>query len=164
MRDRADGVDGVDARARFSTAASAIVGLGSEGSICVHTVAGSSGVVVDVAGWFGGGAGGLRYRSGAPARLLDTRTVAPQAPVGPSTVGVAGVSVLNVTAADATTLGWLAARPCGPADTSSIVNTAPGESAANLTVVAPGTGSAVCIPAYKPTHVVVDRFGEFVPA
>lgn len=153
----------VNARPLRSTAASAIVGLGVDGSICVHTVVGTSGVVVDVAGWFGP-SGTLRYQATAPDRLIDTRLVSGAAPAGPTAVGVDGVDVLNVTAADATTFGWLGARPCGVDATSSIVNTAPGESAANLTVVAPGDGGAACIPSWRPTHVVVDRFGRFVPA
>jgi hypothetical protein len=153
----------VNARPDRSAAASAIVGLGADGSICVHTVAGSSGVVVDVAGWFGP-SGTLGFRPTTPERLTDTREISPTAPAGPTAVGLGAVSVLNVTAAEATTLGWLAARPCGVGATSSIVNTGPGESTANLTVVAPGDGAAACVPSYRPTHVVVDRFGEFVPS
>lgn len=153
----------VNARANRSTAASAIVGLGPDGSICVHTVAGSSAVVVDVAGWFGQ-SGALRYRATTPARLTDTRPGAATAPAGPTPVAVSAVSVLNVTAAGTSTSGWLAARPCGAGTTSSIVNTAPGENAANLTVVAPGDGGNVCVSSWRPTQVVVDRFGEFVGA
>ena len=43
-----------------------------------HTVAGSSGVVLDIAGWFG--PGGLRYQPLTPTRLVDTRTISPTAP------------------------------------------------------------------------------------
>ena len=101
----------VNARAGVSTAASALVGLGADGTICIHTVAGSSGVVLDIAGWFG--PGGLRYQPLTPTRLVDTRTISPAAPAAPTAIRVGAASVLNVTAADATRLGWLAAKPCG---------------------------------------------------
>ena len=117
--------------------------------------------MLDIAGWFG--PGGLRYQPLTPTRLVDTRTSSPTAPSSPTAVGVGAASVLNVTAADATRLGWLAAKPCGATDTSSIVNSAPGESAANLTVVTPDPAGTVCVSAYRPTHEVVDLVGQFVP-
>ncbi|MCU1500898.1 MAG: hypothetical protein JWM12_252 [Ilumatobacteraceae bacterium] len=157
----------VNAIAGRSAASSAIVGLGPDGSICVHTVAGSSGIVTDVAGWFGGGASagpGLRYRPHPPTRLLDTRIGASKAPSATVALPLATTAVLNVTAAESTALGYLTVRPCGSSQTSSLVNTAGGQNMANLTAVGPGAGGQVCITPYTPTHVVVDSFGDLVPA
>jgi hypothetical protein len=151
----------VNARSARSAAASAIVGLGPDGSICVHTIAGSSGIVVDVAGWFGPGTG-LRFRPHAPTRLLDTRLTSPSAPAGTVTFALGSTAVLNVTAAESAALGYLTVRPCGSVQTSSLVNTAARENTANLTAVGPGANGTVCISPYSPTHIVVDAFGDFV--
>ena len=154
----------VNARPGRSAASSAIVGLGPDGSICVRSVAGSSAVVVDVAGWFGPGAGGLLYRQHVPTRLLDTRPGATAAPSTVVSLAIPGTAVLNVTAADSTALGYLTVRPCDSGATSSLVNTAAGENTANLTAVGPGADGRICTTPYSPTHVVVDSFGDFVPA
>lgn len=154
----------VNARPARSAASSAIVGLGVDGSICVHTLVGSAGAVVDVAGWFGPGDGGLLYRQHVPTRLYDSRTLSPVPPSSAVQVPLPAPGVLNVTAAESTALGYLTARPCGSPQASSLVNTAPGENTANLTAVAPSAGGALCISPYSPTHVVVDSFGDLVPA
>ena len=54
----------VNARPQHSMASSVLVGLGTDGSICVLTYSGNSHIVVDVAGWFGPGSGGLAIARG----------------------------------------------------------------------------------------------------
>ena len=152
----------VNARPARSAASSAIVGLGPDGSICVHTVTGSTGAIVDVAGWFGPGSGGLLYRQHVPTRLYDSRGVSSVAPKTTVQVLLPSPGVLNVTAAESTALGYLTVRPCGSTQTSSLVNTAKGENTANLTAVGPGASGALCVSPYTPTHIVVDSFGDLV--
>jgi len=53
-----------------AVANSAIVGVGSDGKVCLYT-ASSTELVVDVNGWFPAGAD---YQTMTPARLLDTRS------------------------------------------------------------------------------------------
>lgn len=150
----------VNARPLRSTASAVLVGLGADGSVCVATHTGSSHVVIDVAGWFGPGAGGLWYRATSPERLLDTRD-AGAATTLEQAVPVTGVAVLNVVAVDSTALGWVAARPCGSANVTSLVNTTTGEDTANLTAVAAGAGGAVCVRANVASHLVVDQVARF---
>jgi len=153
----------VNARARHDTASAALVGVGSDGSICVRTYSGQSHVVVDVAGWFGPGDGGLRYQPQAAARLLDTRAVSATPTVGEQKVAVGGTAVLNVTAADPTGFGFVTVRPCGASATSSLVNTTGGEDTANIIAVAPGAGGAVCAGSSVRSQLVVDEVGVFAP-
>lgn len=105
-----------------------------------------------------------------PVRVLDTRTgdAPPLEPgtvveldgaelgVGPTTTGV----MLNLTAADARSLGFLTAYPCasGRPDTSSL-NYSPGDVVANFVIVQPDTAGKVCVYTFGRTHVVVDAVG-----
>jgi hypothetical protein len=154
----------VNARAQRPTASAALVGLGDDGSICVRTVAGLTDVVVDVAGWFGPGDGGLRYRPRQPERLLDSRTVSTKPTATPKQIALDAVSILNVAAVDGVALGFVSARPCGTDAVSSLVNAAAGEAIANVTAVGPGPNGSVCVASNVAIHVVVDRAGTFVPA
>lgn len=153
----------VNARPQRSTASSALVGIGSDGSVCVLTYSGSSQIVVDVAGWFGPGDGGLAYRPRDPVRLLDTRDNGGQATTADIPVHVDGVSVLNVAAVDSAALGYVAVRPCGSPLVSSLINTAPGEDIANLTAVGGGTTGNVCVRSSIKSHLVVDQVATFAP-
>jgi hypothetical protein len=140
-----------------------LVGLGDGGSICVRTVSGSSHLVVDVAGWFGPGSGGLAYRATAPERLLDTREDAGHVAASERVVHVDGVAVLNVVGVDSTSPGYVTVRPCGSTAISSLVNTAPLEATANVTAVDGDGAGNVCARSNVPAHLVVDRVGSFVP-
>src|SRR5262249_44416076 len=145
-----------------NTASSTIVGVGSDGTVCVRTYAGRSDVVVDIAGWFGPGAGGLRYQSQPATRLLDTRT-----DVGPSdrerATTISATAVLNAVAVDPNAPGFVAVRPCGQSAISSLINTTPGENNANITAVAPGNGGQVCARSSTVADIVIDQVGLFVP-
>jgi hypothetical protein len=153
----------VNARPLRSTASSVLVGIGSNGSVCVLTYTGSSHIVVDVAGWFGPGANGLSYRPTAPLRLLDTRLDNGVATSAETPVHVDAVSVLNVVAVDSTALGFVIVRPCGSALISSLVNTAPAEDTANLIAVGGDTAGNVCVRSNMKSHLVVDRVATFAP-
>jgi hypothetical protein len=152
----------VNARPLRSTASAVLVGLGSDGSVCVATHTGSSDVVIDVAGWFGPGSGGLSYRATPPSRLLDTRDVGPPTDADQA-VAVDGVAVLNIVSVDSTGLGWVTARPCGSSNLTSLINSTTGEDTANLTALAGGTGGSVCARSNIAAHLVIDQVARFAP-
>lgn len=147
-------------------AASAIVGLGPDGSVCATNFSGGGHLVLDVAGWFGAGAGGMTYAAATPTRLLDTRLGgAAPVPAGGSVAQPLGaVSMLSVAMIDTAAPGWAAVAPCGATATSSLLNTVAGEPMANATAVAPGAGGALCLTPSTAAHFVVDRVGTFSPA
>jgi hypothetical protein len=151
----------VNARPQRSTASSVLVGIGADGSICVVTHSGTSQIVVDVAGWFGPGAGGLAYRPVTPVRLLDTRTNGGLPTSADQAVHVNNVFVLNVAATNSAALGYVAVRPCGSALISSLLNTAPGEAIANLTAVGGDAAGNVCVRSNIASHLVVDQVATF---
>ncbi len=151
----------VNAIAGRTVAAATLVQLGSNGSVCVKNFSGSSQLIVDVAGWFGPGAGGLAYHGTTPSRLFDTRPT-PLAANATRTVVLPGVSVINVGSIEATNWGFVAMKPCGLADTSSLLNMALDETLANVGVVASGTGNGVCISTSSASNVYADRVGTFV--
>lgn len=153
----------VNADASRNTASAALVGLGPNGSICIHTLAGRSQVVLDVAGWFGPGDGGLMFTPQAARRLIDTRTKSATPSTNEAATPVGAVSVLNAVAVDSTGRGYVTVRPCGAQQTSSLINTTANQDTANITAVAPGSGGSVCIQASNPAQLVVDLVGAFVP-
>jgi hypothetical protein len=153
----------VNARPQHSTASSVLVGIGDDGSVCVLTVAGSSQIVVDVAGWFGPGAGGLVYRPTAPTRLLDTRLNDGRPTNAETPLSIDGVAVLNVVAVDSAALGFVTVRPCGSPLISSLINTTPTEDTANLIAVGGDANGKVCVRSNILSHLVVDQVATFTP-
>jgi hypothetical protein len=153
----------VNARPQRSTASSVLVGIGSDGSVCVMTYSGSSQIVVDVAGWFGPGAGGLAYRPTTPTRLLDTRLNGGRPTNAETPVPVDGVNVLNVVAVDSAALGYVTVRPCGSPLISSLINTTPGEDTANVIAVGGDATGNVCVRSNILSHLVVDQVAAFAP-
>jgi hypothetical protein len=143
-------------------ASSVLVGIGGDGTVCVRTYAGRSDIVVDVAGWFGPGAGGLSYRPVEPARLLDTRSGGGAPDAAEHALAVDGVAVLNVAAVDSSALGYVTVRPCGSTQLTSLVNTSPGEDTANVTAVGSDAAGNVCLRSNIVSHLVVDQVGAFV--
>ncbi|MBI5089848.1 MAG: hypothetical protein HZB15_13580, partial [Actinobacteria bacterium] len=151
----------VNARPQRSMASSVLVGLGPDGSVCVRTFSGRSDIVIDVAGWFGPGSGGLRYRPITPERLLDTRANGGVADAADHPLAIDGVAVLNVAAVDSTALGFVTVRPCGSSLLTSLVNTTTGEDTANVIAVAGDSAGNVCAKANVASHLVVDQVGAF---
>lgn len=115
----------------------------------------------------------------APARILDTRTGAGTVAVRPLRAGetitfaatgvggvpAAGVSavVVNLTAAEATTGGWLALHPSDePWPGSSSVNFGPGESVPNMAIMAVGADGRLALRnCCGDVHAVVDVVGWY---
>jgi hypothetical protein len=147
-------------------AASAIVGLGPDGTVCATAFSGGGDLVLDVAGWFGEGSGGLAFTAATPTRLLDTRVArSTPVPAGDSASRAIGaVGMLSVAMVDTAGPGWATVAPCGATATSSLLNTVAGEPMANATAVAPGAGDALCLTPSTAAHFVVDRTGTFAPA
>ena len=129
----------------------------------VLTFTGSSQIVIDVAGWFGPGAGGLAYLPSAPARLLDTRLNGGKPTNAENAVHVDGVSILNIAAVDSAALGYVTARPCGSPLLSSLINTTTGEDTANLIAVGGDAGGNVCVRSNILSQLVVDQVATFAP-
>jgi len=153
------------------------VAVGAGGKIYIYNNNGSAHLVADVAGWYGDGteAGGARYHTLTPARLLDTRD-AGGAPVGPGGtlslqvtgrggVPASGVSavVMNLTAVSPTAGTYVTAWPAGQArPLASNVNVVAGQTAPNLVTVAVGAGGKVNL--YNlagAVHLVADVAGWF---
>ena len=146
-----------------NSASAALVGLGTNGSVCIRVGGGSAHLVVDVAGWFQPSEEGLRYVAGPSRRLYDTRPGFPPVAGTVHEAAITSVAVLNVASVSATSNGFMSVKPCGVTETSSLINTAAGENTANATVVMPGTGDKVCAVATMGTHVLIDQLGAFVP-
>jgi hypothetical protein len=156
---------------------SSVVLLGSDRHVCVYSSA-TADVVVDLSGWWAPGQG-WRYEPAAPARLIDTRdakgarspvvgkraagstlpvtvTAWPSSPMAPTAV------LVNVTATDADTAGFVTVSPCGASTpTVSTLNLGPGEVVANVAAIAVGGDGTVCVYTSAAMHVVVDLEGWF---
>lgn len=159
-----------------TVANASLVRVGAGGTVCIYAAA-TTHVVVDLNGWFPAGS---PYAPAVPQRIADTRTGQPvafpavkQPVVGGEVLqvpvaGAFGVPsdavavVLNVTVAGAVGAGHLRVYPCGaPAPNASTLNYAASQTVANMAVVRPGAGGAVCLTAASTTHVVVDLGGWF---
>ena len=162
---------------------SVTVKLGDFNRVCVYSLV-QSDVIVDVAGFYSDATPvvGVGHTSATPQRLLDTRpgTVAVSPTKGPiasqtdfplqvaglGTVpaGATGV-VLNVTAANTSADGFIAAYPgpCGPANrpTVSNVNFRRGQIVPNSVSVKLGTSGVVCFYSNVTTDLIVDFNASF---
>ena len=167
-----------------------VVRVGSGGDVAVFNAAGAADVVVDVAGWYtdASAATGAVDQPLAPARICDTRSVAPGidanqctgstlGPGGTLRVLVAGnggvpamssstppaAVVLNVTATGTTAPAYLTAYPSGSQrPLASDLNWAAGVCVANLVVVAVGPdGRVMLFNSAGSTDVVVDVEGWY---
>jgi hypothetical protein len=157
-----------------------LVKVGPDGRVVLYNNAGSTHVIVDVAGWYG--ADGTTpigtYTALPPNRILDTRTGngAPLARVGAGATlslqvtgrggipaGAVGAVVLNVTVTEPTGVSFLTAWPAGaPRPVASNLNYAPGQTVPNLVVVEVGVGGKVDI--YNnagSAHVIADVAGWY---
>lgn len=158
-----------------TVANAATLRLGVDGEVSINNSAGSTHVVVDVAGWYddaqlstGGG-----FVSMPPVRALDTRTIAD--PVGPGetvdlpVAGSFGVPsdatavALSVTVDAPTAESWLTVWPTGDTQPlASTLNFTPGAVVANNAVVGVGTDGSVSIRnAFGTTQLIVDVVGWF---
>jgi hypothetical protein len=152
-----------------------IAKVGAGGKVSLFNAAGSTHVIVDVAGWFdsGGVVSASRYHPVAPSRILDTRMSMPIGPnatldlpvlnrAGVPASGVEAVAV-NLTVATPSASGFLTAFPSGTQrPPTSNVNFAAGATVPNLVVVGVGaSGSVSLYNANGVSHVIADIGGWF---
>ena len=152
------------------TANTAIVGAGAGGQISVYT-SDDTDLILDVAGYFAQGSGGLSFYPLSPCRALDTRTNG-GAPIygqmvfnlAQSSCGVpatAGAYLLNTDVIPSGSLAYLqlwddaAAQPA-----TSVLNAPDGAVTSNLSVTSNSNGP-IDVYASDPTHVILDIFGYF---
>ena len=151
-------------RAGRPRGAAATVALDGGRRFCVRTLADTD-VIVDVSGAYTPAADGARFAPTVPTRLLDTRTAGTMAAGHVAVVrlpSAAAAVVVNLTATNADTAGYLTAFRCGdPAPLASNVNYGPGETVANLAVVPAAADGTVCVLASSRTDVVVDLLGTY---
>jgi len=156
--------------------------LGSGGAICIYSDQAAD-VLVDVLGWFGGGAQPA-FVGAVPLRLVDTRnaiggpaamitpTTPRSVPVRNVTVNVNGVArqvpadasavALNVTMVTARAAGFATVWPCGtPQPEASNVNFASGATVANGVVAPIGRDGSICVATSADAHLLVDIAGWF---
>jgi hypothetical protein len=159
-----------------------VTSLGAGGAVCLYSDQ-QSDVLVDVLGWFGGGAQ-PPFTGSVPSRLVDTRNAigGPTGvitPAAPKSVPVRGVTVtvtgaahqvpadasavaLNVTMVEARAAGFATVWPCGaPMPEASNVNFGRGGTAANGVIAPIGADGSVCIFTSADAHVIVDIAGWF---
>jgi hypothetical protein len=160
--------------------------VGSDGKIKAYNQAGSTHLIFDVVGWYGGtlpehdSVTGTLLRALRPARILDTRTgLGHSGTVGAGqaiTVDVTGVGgvpnsgvaavVINVTVTGPTKGSFLTIYPTGVSrPTASNLNFAAGQTIPNLVVAKVGSDGK--IRAYNQagsTHLIFDVVGWFAKA
>ena len=165
-----------------STVANLVVAtLNSAGGFTVYNDAGTTQVVVDVLGYYAGGTqlGSHFTAASSPARICDTR---PNQPANQCTgktlgagqtltLGVAGLGgvpttatsvVINVTATDTTSAGYLTVFPSGAVPLASNLNWARGVTVPNLVIATLNSSGGLSI--YNnagSTDVVVDVLGWY---
>ncbi len=157
------------------------VKVGFDGNVKVYNAVGSTHVIFDVVGWYGGPTGGSRFNPLPPKRILDTRdgTGAPAAKIGPnSTITVdvtntygsgvpngATAVVVNTTVTEPTAGSYLTVYPAdAPAKPlASNLNFSAGQTVPNLVIVkVSADGSNVKIyNAVGSTHVIFDVVGWY---
>ena len=146
---------------------SATVPIGTGGKICLYTSSATN-LIADINGWYPAGSD---FTPTTPTRLLDTRPN--RAGAGAVTelqiTGRAGVPanasavVINLTALDSTTAGFVTAYPCGSAlPNVSNLNYVPGGTAiANSATVPIGTGGKICLYTSSATNLIADINGWY---
>lgn len=159
-----------------------VTSLGAGGAVCLYSDQ-ESDVLVDVLGWFGGGAQ-PPFIGAVPSRLVDTRNAiggptGVLTPEAPKSVPVRGVTVsvngtpqqvpadasavaLNVTMVEARAAGFATVWPCGaPMPEASNVNFGRGGTAANGVIAPIGADGSVCVFTSADAHLIVDIAGWF---
>ncbi len=171
------GTSNVNARAGISTPNLVVARLDADRRVCVYSQAGGD-LVIDLAGWWSSGPD--RYNSIEPVRAWDSRVDGSgnRLPGGAvQNVRIGGTSVpenataalVNFTATDAVSNGWLVVYPCGnEPPLASNLNLVAGESRAVTAIVGLGRAGAaegqVCVTSLMDTHFVIDVTGYYAPA
>jgi murein DD-endopeptidase MepM/ murein hydrolase activator NlpD len=137
--------------------------VGVDGRIQIATGGAFADVLVDLQGWFAKGGG---FRSIGPSRLLDTRSTKTRLRAGEvvdvaTNLAAGEGAIVNVTGVNPTTAGFITVWPAGaPKPDTSNLNLAAAETAANLALVAVGTGGKLSFSSSMPTDLVVDIMGS----
>lgn len=154
-----------------------MVAIGLSGRIVLHTSV-TTHLVVDVAGYYEPSSSSRagRFIDVVPERLLDTRSdslqhklhanetvtvkLAERASRAPSSQ--AGAVLVNLTAANGTTPGFLTSWASGtPQPSTSNVNVSAGDVASNLAIVPIGADGAIQLFASTDLDVIIDIVGYF---
>jgi murein DD-endopeptidase MepM/ murein hydrolase activator NlpD len=136
--------------------------VGPDGRFNIATGGAFADVLVDLQGWFAKGGG---FRSIGPTRLLDSRSTKTRVKAGEivdvaTNLAPGEGAIVNVTGVDPTSAGFITAWPSGaPKPDTSNLNLATGETAANLAIVAVGTGGKLSFSSSMATDLVVDIMG-----
>ncbi len=157
---------------RSASAAGVMIGIGGEGKVSLYNNAGSTHLIVDVAGYYTTGAGAAFGALPAAFRAYDTRTSGGRMVNGERrTVTVAGQGgvpsgatavVLNVTSVVSAGNGYVSVVPSGAAaGATSSVNHLPGQDVANRTTVSLSGGKVDVLLAGASADVVLDVVGWF---
>jgi len=153
----------------------------SDGRVNVFNAAGSTHVIFDVVGWYGGASGDV-FNPVTPNRVLDTRTSPQGTPPGAignnaqisadvtgvgsvPTSGVSGV-VVNTTVTAPTAPSYLTVFPSDVVSppTASNLNFVTGQTVPNLVIVKTGAdGNVKVYNAVGQVHVIFDVVGYFGP-
>lgn len=149
--------------------------LAADGSVCVTTSVNTD-VLVDLMGWIRRGVEAVAVQ---PARVLDTRNGVGgpkgllSAPVSTAVLSVAGhagvpggtgLAILNITATEASSDGFVTVYPCDRAlPNTSTLNIVRGRNVANLAIVPVSNDGSVCLNAHSynggSAHLVADVMG-----
>ena len=158
-----------------------IARVGDGGKISLYNSAGDTHLIADVVGWF---TATSSYTSLQPSRLLDTRpggttvdgvsagggALGPNSTIELTVVGRGGVPatgvgavVLNITATQPTTPGYVTVHPTGTAlPNASNLNFAAGQTTPNLTIARVGDGGKISLyNSAGDTHLIADVVGWF---
>lgn len=164
----------------------ATIPLGADGKIAVFNFAGSTDVLIDVAGYYVSRTSatvGDRFTPVAPQRLGDSRSgigalttfTTPNQVQNLTVTGVGGVPATNVSAVivsitsdNVAAESFFTAFPKGgtaPPPEVSNLNPIAGENAANLAIVRVGTGGQISLLNRTPTaNIIIDVYGYFLGA
>lgn len=169
----------INFQAGVTTPNSVISKLGADGKVCIFTSAATH-LVADASGFFPDTTG---LHSLQPARLMDTRS--PGSPTvdhlfeaiglrskgSVTNLAVAGrggvpaevgTAVLNVTVANAQSVGFVTVFPCGsPLPNASNLNYGVGSTLANLVVTKVGSAGEVCLFTSQAVNLIVDVAGYY---
>ena len=154
-----------------ATPNAAIVGLSSSGELCIFTETDVD-VLIDVTGYFSV-ALHANYQPSSPLRLVDTRSPNPfdarptaHQKLEPTTVipqkilFASAIAIVNVTATNVETDGWLAIFPCDrPVPSTSTLNFVAGQTVANTTLVRTNGSAEICVYSTGRVDLVVDLQG-----
>ena len=144
----------------------ATIPIGTGGKVCLYTDSPIN-LIADINGWYPANSD---FTPTTPTRLLDTRPnrTGTRAVTELQITGRAGVPnnasavVLNLTALDAATAGYVTAYPCGSAIPNvSNLNYTPGTAIANAATIPIGTGGKVCLYTDSPINLIADINGWY---